>query len=104
MNEKLFKKILDHAIKLYYKAKQDELLYGNTYIEFGDRSLNILDPIKMDHSIKINPNGDVYGKSPIESMINNMNIKDFCKKILNVKISDYQEEFIKKLCNKQKGL
>ena len=38
------KKIMEHAVKLCVKAKEDRLIYGNAYVELGERSIKIIDP------------------------------------------------------------
>ena len=62
-------KIMEKAIMLCHQAEQDLKLYGDNYVEFGDRSIRLLDPTKI--KIKLDKKGKVkqvfYGKSVIQS-------------------------------------
>lgn len=64
MNEKLLTKMLEHTLKLYDKHKTDKLLFGSSYIEFGERSLIIVNPKNVEILSTI---GKPYGQSIFES-------------------------------------
>lgn len=62
-----YKKILEKAIELCMLSDQDEIIFGNSYVDIGERSINVLDAKKVE----INYNKckkKIYGKSPIKSM------------------------------------
>ncbi|MGQ4876860.1 MAG: hypothetical protein ACP6IY_22570 [Promethearchaeia archaeon] len=40
---KMFEKIME----LYYLSERDEMIYGDSFIEFTERSIRILDPTKV---------------------------------------------------------
>lgn len=42
-NKKL-SKMVNHLIKLYFLSERDELIYGDSFVEFGERSMNVLNP------------------------------------------------------------
>lgn len=44
-----YKKILEKAIELCIIADKDELITGNSYIEFGNRSIKIINPKNVKH-------------------------------------------------------
>jgi hypothetical protein len=62
-------KIIKKAIEIASIAERDEKLYGDSYVEFGERSIRILDPTKI--KINLNPKGKikniVYGKSVLKN-------------------------------------
>ena len=62
-------KIMEKAIMLCHQADMDLKLYGDNYVEFGDRSIRLLDPtkitIKLDKKSKIKE--VIYGKSVIQA-------------------------------------
>ncbi len=64
-------KIVEKALELIRIAKRDKRVYGDQYVEFGERSIRILDPtkirIKLDKKSKIKE--VLYGKSIIQAMI-----------------------------------
>ena len=43
-----YKKILEKVMDLIHLSDRDEMLYGNSYIEFGERSIKVLDPTKVN--------------------------------------------------------
>lgn len=47
MKETITKKIIEKAIELCQIADMDNTLYDNVYIEFGERSIEIIDPTKV---------------------------------------------------------
>ena len=67
--------MIEHAIKLYYKAEEDRLIFGDAFVEFGDRSLLVIDRvIKLDTDDpkkiekfrkKVEKYNKIYGYSPI---------------------------------------
>jgi len=75
MNKKL-QKMLDHTMKLFVLSERDEMIYGDSFIEFRERSIKVLNP-----SDKIIQNLDkeviqtsriskekLYGKSILETI------------------------------------
>ena len=78
-------KILEHAIKLYFVSEKDRMLLGDKYVEFGERSLKIIDPATIIHSTKTNKGERIYGKSILDS--------EDGKKSLFDKINAYDEAF-----------
>lgn len=55
MKKSITKKIIEKALELVRIAENDRMIYGDAYVEFGERSMRILDPTK----IKINLKGKV---------------------------------------------
>ena len=47
MNEELVKKIIEGVQRLLLTKNRDEILYGNAYIEFTDRKIEVIDPTKI---------------------------------------------------------
>jgi hypothetical protein len=41
-------KLVEHFYKLVRQADLDKMVYGNAYWEFGERSLEIIDPKKIN--------------------------------------------------------
>ena len=72
MNNKLFNKIIQKAFELYMKSEGDLMIYGNSYLEFSERKMELLKPekvIKVNKNIihtKENSHKNVYGKSILE--------------------------------------
>jgi hypothetical protein len=82
---KLLEKILNHAMKLYFVAVKDRLLYGSSNIEFGERSMIVIDNLKVVESIN-KVNKEVYGESPIK------NISEIIKKKVEGSISNLYKQ------------
>ena len=64
---KKFIKLFEKMIDLYALSNTDEMIYGNSYFEFGDRTIRLLDPNNIQISgkkILEKP----YGKSILESI------------------------------------
>lgn len=85
MNKELRERIIDHAIKLCLLADGDEMMYGDSYVEFGERSIKVINP----HNITVSHNKNgvtaaIYGKSPIETT----NLNDGCGKKCNWGFAD----------------
>ena len=63
-------KIMEKAIMLCNQAEMDERLHGDNYVEFGERSIRILDPTKI--KIKLDKKAGIkeliYGKSVIQAI------------------------------------
>ena len=66
MEDNLLTKMLAHTLELYGKARADEVIYGNSFVEFGDRSLIIVNPKNV---IASKTNKKIYGKSPIVAKV-----------------------------------
>lgn len=77
MNEKLFNKILKKAFELYLKSEDDVMIYGDSYVEFSDRKIEVLNPDKIHlvstpkgnkiiHTLMKSPK-KLYGKSIIKT-------------------------------------
>ena len=60
------KKILEKAIELILKADLDELIYGNSYVEFGERSITVIDPRNV--TVNTTTGKVIYGESPIKTI------------------------------------
>ena len=58
MNEELVKKIIEGVQRLLLTKKQDEMLYGNAYIEFTDRKIEVIDPTKIQSKKYIENGGE----------------------------------------------
>ncbi len=95
-NEELLKRLLDKAIEMYFIAKKDRLLYGNSYVEITERGMRIID--SKDLMIKVDVAEEVYGESPINSKKNSVQkIKP-----VKIKIKDPKElKAIKKALKKE---
>ena len=50
MEEDLLTKMLEHTMKLYAKTDEDKTIFGNSFIEFGEREMRVINPttIKME--------------------------------------------------------
>lgn len=44
---KLLKRMIEHTFKLYLKADMDMKIYGNSFVEIGERSLIVKDPLSI---------------------------------------------------------
>lgn len=67
--------ILNKAIELILIADGDETLYGNSYIEIGERSIEVINPLEIDlthhdlnsknfiHSKRVSNNYKLHGRS-----------------------------------------
>lgn len=93
----ILNKIFFKAFDLYLLAKREEVIYGDGYIEFGERSIRILNPKNVQ--LSINKKGKVihlyeqspkkvYGKSilkevKMEKKVKKKKIKKFQKEIAN---------------------
>lgn len=68
---------MEKAISLCMIAENDLSFYGDNYIEFGERSIRLLDPTKI--KLTLNKKGKIkevlYGKSIIEAKFNKINQK-----------------------------
>ena len=53
----IIKKILEKATELIRIAEDDEDLYGDSYLEIGERSIRLLDPAKV--KITFNQKGKI---------------------------------------------
>lgn len=42
MNKKMINKMINHLTRLINVAEEDEKIYGSCFVEFGDRSLQVL--------------------------------------------------------------
>lgn len=38
----LLKRMFEHTLKLYFKAKNNERIFGNAFVEFGENELKII--------------------------------------------------------------
>lgn len=50
------KKILEKAIELCGITRTDRLIYGDSFVEFGERSIKVLKPTNIDESSWISKN------------------------------------------------
>jgi hypothetical protein len=59
-----FDKIIKKAIELYCISEEDEMIYGHSFIEIGERSLSIVKPtdVSLNETINVKP----YGKSILD--------------------------------------
>ncbi len=72
--KELIEKLLKHTLELYAIQKRDRILYGNSFVEFGERSMKVLDPKdkivknldKEVIQISKTTKGKPYGKSIIK--------------------------------------
>lgn len=68
---------MEKAVNLCRIAENDLRMYGDQYVEFGERSIRLLDPTKI--KLTLNKKGKVkkalYGKSPIEAIFNRIKWK-----------------------------
>ncbi len=51
-NQELLEKLLNKTIEMYFIAEKDRDIYGNSYVEFKERGMKIINP--NDLIIKIN--------------------------------------------------
>ena len=59
--------MINHLTELVNVADKDEMISGNCYVEFGERSIRVIKP--EDISISTNKSPEkVYGKSLLESL------------------------------------
>ena len=66
MKDKLLQKMFQHTIDLYLIADKDKLITGDAFVEFGERSLIVIDPKNVN--VGYNKTGKIklYGKSIIK--------------------------------------
>lgn len=64
MNKELINKIIQKAVDLICQADRDEDIYGDSYVEFGERSIKVINPkdVIVNHKSKLSK---PYGKSII---------------------------------------
>ena len=77
MNKELRERILDKAIELCLLADGDEMMYGDSYVEFGERSIKVINPQNVE--VSHNKNGvtaAIYGESPIKPVLPEVTMKD----------------------------
>ena len=61
MNEK-YNKIIEKAIELCLISDRDELIYGNSFIEIGERSMKLLDPEKYYFGVDLDKDHIIHTK------------------------------------------
>ena len=68
-DDELLKKILDKAIDMFCIARNDRYIYGNSFIEFKERGMNIINPKDLT----------------VQVIATNKQIKHFGKEIIKLK-------------------
>ena len=60
MNKELIHKIMEKVIDLVYLADRDEMIYGDSFVEFGERCIRVIEPknISITHN-KNNQSKDI---------------------------------------------
>lgn len=83
--------MLDKTMELFFLSERDEILYGDSFIELGERSIKILEPKdvifkdskkSMLVSSKVAPKGKLYGKSILESKFKKSKEKKEMKSVI----------------------
>ena len=47
MVERFSKKLVEHIFKLLKVKDEDEMIYGDSFVEFTDRKIEIINPTKL---------------------------------------------------------
>ena len=82
MKNKKFEKMFEHLLKLYNLSEQDEVIYGDSFIEFTNRKIEIIDLKEFNRIFTKNmnvrkpirhykrncPKTNSYGKSILETI------------------------------------
>ena len=70
------KKLVEHIFKLLRQKEEDERIYGNSFVEFTDRKIEVVIPTEM--MLKRNKKGIVinysYEKEIIEKIVNKFEV------------------------------
>lgn len=82
MSNKKFEKMFEHLLKLFNLSEREEIINGDSFIEFTDRKIEIIDPKEFNRIFTKNMNvrkpirhykrksdvGKIYGKSILETI------------------------------------
>lgn len=65
MKKKIYKRIIEKALELCMQIDKDELIYGTSFVEIGDRSIIVIDPKDVNRKISVSDK-NLKGKSVLK--------------------------------------